>query len=67
MSPTETPGSASERSPPGSHLETEELVEEIAKLAKTGASSAQIGAVLRDMHAVPSVRTVTGKRMKAVL
>ena len=39
----------------------------ILDLAKAGMSSAQIGTVLRDKHAVPNVRLVLGKRISQVL
>jgi small subunit ribosomal protein S15 len=48
-------------------MDKEELVEEITKLAGTGASSAQIGAVLRDTHAVTRVRLLTGQSMMSLL
>jgi ribosomal protein S15P/S13E len=44
-----------------------EVAQEAAKLAKGGMSSAQVGAVLRDTHGIPSVRTATGKRMQTLL
>ena len=44
-----------------------EVTEEAVKLAKTGLSGAQIGATLRDGAGVPSVRAVTGHRMRAML
>jgi small subunit ribosomal protein S15 len=39
----------------------------ILDLAKSGLSSAEIGTVLRDKHAVPNVRLVLGKRIGQVL
>ena len=39
----------------------------ILDLAKSGMSTAEIGTVLRDKHAVPSVRLVLGKRIGQVL
>ena len=39
----------------------------ILDLAKTGLSTAEIGTVLRDKHAVPNVRLVLGKRIGQVL
>ena len=44
-----------------------EVREEAVKLAKGGMGPAHIGAVLRDGMGVPSVRTVTGKRMVDLL
>lgn len=45
----------------------DEVMEEVAKLVKTGATSAQVGAMLRDAHGIPSVRSVSGMRMKEIL
>lgn len=45
----------------------EEVSEEAVKLAKTGLSAAQVGAVLRDSFGVPSVRAVTGRRVSTLL
>ena len=36
-------------------------------MGKAGHSTAQIGTVLRDQHAVPNVRLVTGKRIGTIL
>jgi small subunit ribosomal protein S15 len=44
-----------------------EVSEEAVKLAKGGMGPAQVGAVLRDGMAVPSIRLVTGRRMIEVL
>ncbi len=48
-------------------LDAEEITEEAVKLAKTGASAAQVGTTLRDAYRVPSVRAVTGKRLTPLL
>ena len=48
-------------------LDAEEITEEAVKLAKSGASAAQVGATLRDTYGVPSVRAVTGKRLSPLL
>lgn len=48
-------------------LDKEEAQEEILRLAKGGASPAQIGLQLRDTHGVPSSRLLTGKRLTAYL
>jgi len=37
------------------------------ELGKSGHSTAQIGTILRDQHAVPNVRLVTGKRIGTIL
>jgi small subunit ribosomal protein S15 len=46
---------------------SEEVVEQAVALAKGGQSAAQVGLVLRDQHAVPSSRAVTGKRLSVLL
>lgn len=48
-------------------MEPAEITEEAVKLAKGGASSAQVGATLRDSFGVPSVRAVTGRRLSKLL
>jgi small subunit ribosomal protein S15 len=45
----------------------EEVVEQVVTLAKGGLSAAQVGLTLRDQHAVPSTRAVTGKRLSTIL
>lgn len=45
----------------------EELVTQAVQLAKAGRSAAQVGQVLRDGYGVPSVRTITGKRLTVLL
>ena len=39
----------------------EQVVENICKLAKKGATPSQIGVILRDSHGVAQVKVVTGK------
>ncbi len=48
-------------------MEAAEVTEEAVKLAKTGLTGAQIGITLRDTSGIPSVRAVTGHRMRALL
>ncbi|MBN1678201.1 MAG: 30S ribosomal protein S15 [Candidatus Thermoplasmatota archaeon] len=45
----------------------EEVSELVATLAGEGMSMAKIGLVLRDQHAVPNVRLLTGKSIKEIL
>jgi len=45
-------------------FEVEKLV---VKLAKEGKSSAAIGLILRDMYGIPSVKSVTNKRVLKIL
>ncbi|KAI2999661.1 hypothetical protein CBS147346_7500 [Aspergillus niger] len=46
---------------------TEQVVEQICKLAKKGATPSQIGVVLRDSHGVAQVKTVTGNKILRIL
>lgn len=39
----------------------EQVVEQIAKLARKGATPSQIGVILRDSHGIAQVKHVTGK------
>ena len=48
-------------------VEPDEVVEEAVKLGKSGMSSAQVGAVLRDTYGVPSSRVITGSRLTDLL
>ena len=40
----------------------EQVVDQICKLAKKGATPSQIGVVLRDSHGIAQVKVVTGKK-----
>lgn len=48
-------------------LSKDEILEIVSRLAKEGKTEAQIGLILRDEYAVPSVKEVTGKSMSALL
>lgn len=48
-------------------VEPDEVVEQAVKLGKSGMSSAQVGAVLRDTYGVPSSRVITGSRLTDLL
>jgi small subunit ribosomal protein S15 len=50
-----------------SGLSASEVDELVVKLAKEGTPPSRIGIVLRDQHAVPSVREATGKSVKQIL
>ena len=50
-----------------SNTNSDEVTNLVVELAKAGHSSAVIGTMLRDQHAVPDVRLVTGKRIGAIL
>ena len=47
-------------------LSADEVKELVAKLAGEGVSMSKIGLILRDQHAVPNVRVVTGMSMKEI-
>ena len=53
--------------PEWSNTDKEAIESIILDLAKSGHSSAEIGTVLRDKHAVPNARLVLGKRISQVL
>jgi small subunit ribosomal protein S15 len=56
-----------QEAPAWSNTDKDAVQSTILDLAKAGMSSAQIGTVLRDKHAVPNVRLVLGKRISQVL
>ena len=56
-----------ESAPEWSNTDSAAVTELIVELGKAGHSSASIGTILRDQHAVPDVRSVLGKRISAVL
>ena len=49
--------------PEGSNTDKEAVQSLVLDLAKSGMSTAEIGTVLRDKHAVPNARLVLGKRI----
>mgnify|MGYP000742223319 CR=1 FL=1 len=53
--------------PEWSNTDAKAVTELILDLGKAGHSTAEIGTILRDQHAVPNVRLVLGKRIGAVL
>ena len=53
--------------PEWSNTDEKEVSELILSLASDGHSTAAIGTILRDQHAVPDVRLVLGKRIGQVL
>ena len=53
--------------PAGSATDKKELEDLIVSLAQDGNSTAIIGTILRDQHAVPDVRLVTGERISQTL
>ncbi len=48
-------------------LTTEEVEGIVVKLAKEGVPPSRIGVILRDQHAVPLVKTLTGKKLLKIL
>ena len=48
-------------------LSTDDVVEQIVKLAKKGMTPSQIGVMLRDWHGVAQVRWVTGNKILRIL
>ena len=56
-----------ESAPEWSNTDSAAVTELMVELGKAGHSSAAIGTILRDQHAVPDVRSVLGKRISAVL
>ena len=58
----------SRRRPPSwVQISTNELVEQIVKLAKKGTSPSQIGVILRDNYGIPQVKGVTGNKILRIL
>lgn len=53
--------------PEWSNTDKKAVSELVVELGKAGHSSASIGTILRDQHAVPDARKVLGKRISAVL
>ncbi|GAB1194184.1 ribosomal 40S subunit protein S13 [Aspergillus pseudonomiae] len=48
-------------------MPAEQVVDQICKLAKKGATPSQIGVVLRDSHGVAQVKHVTGNKILRIL
>ena len=57
----------SSEAPAWSTIDKAEIEELIVNLAKEGHSTAMIGTILRDCHAVPNARLVTGERVSETL
>ena len=55
------------RPPSWVQISTNELVEQIVKLAKKGTSPSQIGVILRDNYGIPQVKGVTGNKILRIL
>lgn len=48
-------------------MKPEEIEKEIISLAKEGNTPAKIGLIMRDKHAVPKVKDITGKKLVKIL
>merc|ERR1719446_1552191 len=48
-------------------ISTQDLVEQIIKLAKKGSTPSQIGVTLRDSYGIPQVKGVTGSKVLRIL
>ena len=46
---------------------TNDLVDQIIKLAKKGFTPSQIGVTLRDSHGIPQVKSITGSKILRIL
>ena len=53
--------------PEWSNTNVDEVTKLVVDLGKAGNTTAQIGTILRDQHAVTNVKLVTGKRIGAIL
>ena len=53
--------------PEWSNTNSDEVTNLVVELGKAGHSTAAIGTIMRDQHAVPDVRLVTGKRIGVIL
>merc|ERR1712014_13622 len=45
----------------------DQVVDQICKLAKKGATPSQIGVILRDSHGIPQIKGVTGSKILRIL
>ncbi len=50
-----------------SGMSASEVEDLVVKLARDGVPPSRIGLILRDQHAVPSVKDITGKSLKQIL
>lgn len=57
----------SRRAPSWCRYEPEEVEALVTKLAKEGNSPSRIGTILRDQHAIPLVKPITGKKVTKIL
>jgi len=57
----------SKRTPSWCKYQSEEVEALVVKLAKEGHSSSRIGTILRDQHAIPLVKPITGRSITQIL
>ena len=55
------------RPPSWVQISTNDLVDQIIKMAKKGSSPSQIGVILRDNHGIPQVKGITGSKILRIL
>ena len=48
-------------------LQSNDLIDQIVKLAKKGNMPSQIGVALRDSHGIPQVKSITGSKILRIL
>ena len=48
-------------------ISSNDLIEQIVKLARKGSSPSQIGVTLRDSHGIPQVKSITGSKILRIL
>ena len=53
--------------PPWVEPSSEEVENEVVKLARKGQTKSMIGTIMRDSHGVPLVKVVTGKKITQIL
>ena len=53
--------------PPWLKISPDQIVEQICRLAKKGATPSQIGVVLRDSHGIAQVKVITGNKILRIL
>ncbi|WOO77387.1 40S ribosomal protein S13 [Vanrija pseudolonga] len=53
--------------PSWSKATSDEVADQIFKLARRGLSPSQIGVILRDSHGIPQVKSVTGNKILRIL
>lgn len=57
----------SRNAPAWQKLTSDQVVEQIIKLARKGHTPSQIGVLLRDSHGIPQVKVATGNKILRIL